>query len=299
VIGRLGSIRASLFLAANNEAQASQAMSELPGQITELRTSAARLPPVLAKIFVEAANKIEEQVSNEIIGQLSQSFDAQVTQRCERTISNRYPFQLKSDRDVPLRDFAELFGPNGVIDGFFTQNLASLVDTTKRPWTWRTDKLAQGRSETTLRQFERAAEIRDAFFAGGGEFPSISFTVTPVKLPDTAERVVLGINEARIEKTPGSTDPASVEWPGANPSNVAFIAVVGALFGEPTDPQLQKRGAWALFRLLKSGPMLKRGDGFVSTFKVENEEISYRFDVNTIDNPFLLPLAEFRCPAGL
>ena len=45
-----------------------------------------------------------------------------VTGACQQIIANRYPF-AKSDRDVPMADFAKLFAPNGIIDKFFSTNL--------------------------------------------------------------------------------------------------------------------------------------------------------------------------------
>jgi type VI secretion system protein ImpL len=299
VIKGLGSIRENLVLAAVSPVQADQATAALPAQITDLRTSAARLPSPFSAIVMAGADNIEAAVTGAAVAQLSQAFNAQVTQACQQIITNRYPFFPGSDRDVPLQDFSRLFGPSGIIDGFFNQHLASLVDMTKSDWTWRSDSLlARGLSADALKQFQRAAEIRDAFFAGGGNTPSVTFTVTPVTVPDTAEAAVLKINAATIESQPGVSAPAAAEWPGANPDNHAAIALRGGSFG--TVSILERRGAWALYRLLDAGSVLKRGDGFVATFKVEGEEVAYRFDVNSINNPLLLPaLRQFRCPTGL
>jgi type VI secretion system protein ImpL len=221
-----------------------------------------------------------------------------VTQACEEVVPGRYPFEANSDRDVPLQDFARLFAPGGLIDAFFEENLARLVDTSGPEWSWRDDSLlAQGMSEGTLKQFQRAAEIRDAFFSNGGGAPSITFTVTPVSLSGV-ESAVLKINATTIESDPTTTTPSAAEWPGPNPDNHAAIALRGGFFG--TVSILERRGPWAFYRLLDAGSVLKRGDGLLASFVIEGNEVSYEFAMNSLTNPVLLPaLREFRCPAGL
>ena len=85
-----------------------------------------------------------------------------------------------SDREVPLADFAKLFSPNGVMDKFFTQYLAPYADTSKREWTWRQESPVEpSLSPATLREFQRAAEIRDAFFQTGGNQPMVTLAMQP------------------------------------------------------------------------------------------------------------------------
>ena len=51
--------------------------------------------------------------------------------------------------------------------GSYNQYLQPLVDTSRPDWQWRQDNaLARTLSPATLREFQRAAQIRDAFFCG-------------------------------------------------------------------------------------------------------------------------------------
>jgi type VI secretion system protein ImpL len=298
LISELGAIRQNLVISAVSPMQAPQANAELPAQITNLRTTASRLPSPLAEMITAAADDIEADITGAAITGLSQAFDGQVTQACEQVVPGRYPFEANSDRDVPLQDFARLFGPSGLINTFFEQNLARLVDTAGGEWRWRDDSLlAKGMSEGTLKQFQRAAEIRDAFFPNGGDTPSITFTVTPVSLSG-ADSSVLKINATTIESDATTTTPSAAEWPGPSPDNHAAIALRGGFFG--TVSILERKGPWAFFHLLDAGTVLKRGDGLLASFVIDGNEVSYEFAMNSITNPVLLPaLREFRCPAGL
>jgi type VI secretion system protein ImpL len=60
-----------------------------------------------------------------------------------------------------------VFGGNGYFERFFKQYLEP-ADATQREWKWRQDNpVAKQMSAETVRQFQRAAQIRDAFFASG------------------------------------------------------------------------------------------------------------------------------------
>ena len=138
-----------------------------------------------------------------------------MTAPCQQVTANRYPF-AKSDRDVPMADFARMFAPGGVIDRFFSTNLAPLVNLSSKTWTWRPNpNLTRKLSDTTLRQFQQAAEIRDAFFPTGGNQPTINLEVKPLTLSGEAQTATLLINGASVVAQQGANAPSTVQWPGA------------------------------------------------------------------------------------
>ena len=53
---------------------------------------------------------------------------------CKQAVAGRYPFTPGSTNDIPLDDFARLFAPGGLLDKYFTDNLASFVDTSGPVW---------------------------------------------------------------------------------------------------------------------------------------------------------------------
>jgi type VI secretion system protein ImpL len=249
-------------------------------------------------MIMKAADDIEGEVAGTALSEIGQALE-EAAQACSQVVTNRYPFDPKSDRDVPLSDFARIFAPGGVLDGFFSEHLARLVDTSGPQWTSKQDsQVARGVSAGTLRQFQRAAEIRDAFFPNGGSTPSVMINITPLTVTG-ADSAVFKINATTIETLPMGNPSTPVEWPGPNPENYAAIAAKSGMFENVS--LLERRGPWALFRLLESGATRMQGDSIVATFTVEGgAEASYQFDVSSIKNPLRLQaLRDFRCPEGL
>ena len=227
----------------------------------------------------------------------SQALADQVTGVCQQVTANRYPF-AKSDRDVPMADFARMFAPGGVVDRFFSTNLAPLVNLSGKTWTWRPNaNLTRKLSDTTLRQFQQAAEIRDAFFPTGANQPTISLEVKPVTLSGEAQSATLLINGASVVAQQGANAPTTVQWPGAG-AGAASIAMLPELPDRIS--KLERTGAWALFRLLDAGSVLQRGNAVSASFVVGGREVSYQFSAASLNNPLSLPsLRQFKCPNGL
>jgi type VI secretion system protein ImpL len=266
-------------------------------QVASLRSNVTRLPQPLAGMMDKVAKDVAGDANDTSVAQLSQALADQVTGACQQVVANRYPF-AKSDRDVPMADFARMFAPSGVIDKFFSTNLAPLANTSGKTWTWRPNaNLSRKLSDTTLRQFQQAAEIRDAFFPTGGNQPTINLEVTPATLSGEATSATLQINGASVASQQGANTPATVQWPGAG-AGAASIALLPELPDHIS--KLEKLGAWALFRLLDAGSVLQRGNAVSASFVVGGREVSYQFTAASLTNPLSMPsLRQFKCPNGL
>ena len=232
------------------------------------------------------------------IAQIAEAMAQDVTAPCQQIIANRYPF-AKSDRDVPLADFARLFAPNGVIDRFFAANLAPLVNLTGKTWTWQPNpNLTRKLSDTTLRQFQQAAEIRDAFFPTGGSVAEHEFRGQAAD----AERRRADGDAARQRRdgrrpTGRATPPANVAM--ARRRRRRRLDHDGARHAGP-EVQLERTGAWAFFRLIDAGALIQRGNAVSVSFVVGGREVSYQFTSASLNNPLSMPsLRQFKCPNGL
>jgi type VI secretion system protein ImpL len=320
IIANLNEIHQSLTLLATNPSQAALANAALQTQVSSLRANANRLPPPFSDLMLKAAGSFEGDVTNASHAQLSRALGDQVTGSCQQIVPNRYPFTRGSTQEVPLADFGKLFSPGGIIDRFFTQNLTALVDTSQRDWSWRQDNaLARTLAPATLREFQRAAQIRDAFFSTGGSMPSINLGVVPPPITAGGMAAKLDINGTVVESKTGSNAPVAVPWPGAGTNRTAIT--VGPdqspqqqqpqrpTFGGPPPPQLtpagepsvlERQGPWSLFRMLDAASPTRQGDRIVATFIVGGTTLQYRFSVGSVQNPLSLPaLREFRCPTGI
>jgi type VI secretion system protein ImpL len=259
------------------------------------------MPQPFQDMFTKAAGFFESDLTNSSHTELQRRLGDQVTGTCQQIVVNRYPFTRGTDREVPLADFGRLFAPNGIIDKFFTQHLASMADTSKQVWSWRQDNpLARSLSPASLREFQRASQIRDAFFSTGGIIPSINLNVIPPPLSDANATVKLEVNGATVESKAGSTSPVAIQWPGAG-GNRAAVSVTTNSFGQPIGAPsvLERTGAWALFRLLDASSPVQRGDRIVASFIVGGRELQYQFTAGSVHNPLTLAaLREFHCPSG-
>ncbi|MGV7031525.1 type VI secretion system membrane subunit TssM [Methylobacterium symbioticum] len=292
-------------LEATNPNQAAAANNTLVTQTAALRALAARFPAPFEPMIRQIAAEFEGSATGAALSQIGKALADEVIRDCQQIAMNRYPFTRSSDREVPLADFAKLFGPNGSFDRFFTQNLAARADRSRPQWVWRVDdQVARGFSVATLREFQRAAEIREAFFSTGGTMPAVTFSVTPLTQTGDAGQAKLDVNGSVVAMQGGVATPTAVQWPGPAVPGRTVLQIEGApsFFGTSSGPAtiLEKTGAWSLFRLLDTGSVLKQGDAVIATLNAGSRQISYRFGVNTLQNPLALPaLREFRCPTGI
>ena len=261
-------------------------------------------------MITAAANDVEADASAAVIAKLRQSLGDEVSRTCEQLVPNRYPFTKASPRDMPLPDFARMFAPNGIMDRFLTQSLASYVDQKPESWTWRQDsRIARSLSPATLREFQRAAFIRDAFFPAGGNAPAFSVTVTPLTLPGDAANAKFDINGVAVMSQQSGNAPTSVAWPGSGAGRVVLTLGIGASTGgffstattaASTLQLFERQGIWSLFRFLDASTLQRQGDNVVASLTANGREVSYQFGVGGPKNPtWLAAFRDFRCPAGL
>lgn len=227
-------------------------------------------------------------------------WQASVLPFCEQALTNRYPFNRRARADVGMQDFARLFAPGGLIDGFFNENLQKLVDTRSRPWTWkRVNNVDLGISAAVLQQMQYAAEIRDAFFAGGPN-PSIQFQITPEALDPKAKSVLLEIDGQQVAfaHRGGQPNPVAITWPGS----VGLARVTFLPQKKKIENSLSRDGPWAWFRLLDAAEVRRTNvsDRKRVIFNVGGRISIFQLQSGSVINPFALPaLAKFSCPKSM
>ncbi len=276
---------------------AAQAQAELDAQIVALEAAAERAPGEVKGVAKEAAANLKGEAGAGAKDRLGRLLANNVTSACTAIVTNKYPFYATSSRDVTVGEFASLFAPNGVMDAFFKEHLDNMVDrgAGAKNWRWRTD-VGVGKllSNATLREFERAYEIRQAFFPAGSAAPKIDFTITPISL-DGALSVIFTVGSARVVYEHGGANEVPAVWP-VPPGGEVSVAVAPEIAG--TQNRLFRDGEWALFKLL-SGRMLPRGNEVTVSFDIGGRKATFKLRVLAGDNPFTLPaLREFRCPTG-
>jgi type VI secretion system protein ImpL len=227
-------------------------------------------------------------------GELLRSRQQQAAgQDCALFVNGRYPFRPDSRSDIPLRDFAELFGPGGRFDRFFQQALADKAQTSGRQWQW--NRQMQDVSATdVLTRAQLADHVQQAFFAGGGAMPKVDFTASIASQAELG-RIELEIDGQVLEAKGQAPASLSMSWPGPQSGQLRLSAWDTA--GRPLPP-VQYRGVWAMFRALDAGRLRAVGDlRYRADFEVGDAVVSVDIQPASLRHPFAdTALQRFRCP---
>jgi type VI secretion system protein ImpL len=295
LLNSLGAIQQGLVIAAGfNQAEAN---AQIPALIGQLKTAASRLPPELSRMVSAAVEDFEGDAASTTIAQINAELTSQVTGVCEGIVDGRYPFSKSPSRQVPLSEFAQLFAPDGVLDRFFNANLAVHANMGAGDWTWRADSpLAAKLSLQTLRQFQRAAAIRDAFFPGRSPMVKLDVTVNQVTAHDRIKQSILVIDDQPIQMRKAGNTPVTVTWPGgAGNTSVQLLPEMNN-----RESQILYQGPWAFLQFIRDGNPRQIGDVMQVDYVIGGRNITYEIRVNALVNPFnMAELREFRCPTGL
>ena len=299
VLSTIGQLQQQLLSVGNAAGERSPleviAQSGRGDLVKSLQSQAGLLPPVVGELISEVGGHSEGVTFSQARGELQTRFQQGVVQDCNAVVRGRYPFTPGSSLDVPPADFGRIFGYGGLFETFFKENLVALVDTTRRPWSWRAgaDGASLGVSVAMLREFEAAQQIRESFFRPGAQMPELHFNLIPIALDAGSTRFVLEIDGQSFEYRHGPQTSRPAAWPGPNPGSAA------ASFEDRSGghPNMSFQGPWALFRLLDAGHLQSTTDvRFTMNFDMGGHIAQFALEADSIRNPFgQRQLRAFRC----
>ncbi|QDG77468.1 type VI secretion system membrane subunit TssM [Labrenzia sp. PHM005] len=294
----------NLLVVANNPLQSETANSNVQIQASLLRSNATRFPSPIDRLIQQAAKEFDEEYKETSISQLNEKLKINVVGSCQKIVGRNYPFN-NGRSEVAMTDFAKLFSPSGIMQQFFDQNLKPLVNTSARPWTWKPEVTQADRlSNATLRQFERAALIRDAFFPTGNAYPSVGLQVVPRALSPQADAASMEVNGnlVLVNRGPGFNAeiqplPASFDWPGNSATPRMVLVVVPEVPGYKSRQEIH--GDWAFYRFVRANRVSSKGKSFVIRRTLGGRQVAFTVTLGTKPNPFFLSaVGEFRCPTS-
>ncbi|WP_299705949.1 type VI secretion system membrane subunit TssM [uncultured Tateyamaria sp.] len=231
--------------------------------------------------------------------EINTKWQSEVLPFCTRAINDRYPFNRQAQADVALQDFGRLFGPGGLMETFFDENLARFVDTSQNPWqVRRVNGIDVGVSNAVVQQFQRADEIKNSFFVAPG-LPNITLEITPSALDPNVERVTLETGGQTVSYAHGPPQASALRWPGelGARTRVAFTPTRSDVRNDVTHD-----GPWALFRLLDAAEVRRTNvsDRNRIVFNVGGRIAIFQLRAGSVLNPFTLDaLSTFSCPTSL
>lgn len=291
----------SLTVADN--ALANNSMPPASDTAAKLKMTANTMPPPFRAVLLALAGDGSREV-NQGIGQLlSRQMQAVVGDTCRLTIEGNYPFAADSRREVRIDDFTRVFAHGGVIDDFFTKTLSSFVDTSAKPWRYRT---LPGATEPVqgpdLEPFQHARAIREIFFADADQKQlSWKADIRVPELDPTISALMIDIDGQTLLYQHGPVTPFPVTWPGTRGGVRAELTAEPRI--RPETSTLAADGPWALMRLVQKGQI-------VETTIPGRTRVAFDFDgrkavldiaaVGSVANPLTSDvLKTFRCPSSM
>uniref|UniRef100_UPI0035627CA3 type VI secretion system membrane subunit TssM n=1 Tax=Rhodosalinus sp. TaxID=2047741 RepID=UPI0035627CA3 len=267
--------------------------------LARFRSASARLPGPMERWSKQISVGSAGIAADGTRAGIDALWKSEVLPLCERVVGSTYPFDDRARADASIKDFSTLFAPEGLIDSFFREHIAKYVDTSTRPWSWKAvNGTDLGISQAVLTEMQRAAEIRDAFFASGTA-PQIDFQVTPEALDPEARSVALEIDGQTVafSHSDGQPRPAAVAWPGS----VGMARIAFEPQASNSESMLDRDGPWAWFRLLDAAEVrnTNASDRKRLIFRVGGRIAIFQLQSSSVLNPFALPaLTSFSCPSS-
>jgi type VI secretion system protein ImpL len=152
----------------------------------------------------------------------------------------------------------------------------------------------------TLADFQRAQVIRDVFFRGGGNAPSIVLEFKPLEMDAKINQFLLDVDGKIVRYAHGPQVPVRVQFPGPGGRSQVRVSITPP---PPSGSSGKKfEGPWALFRMFDEVKIeeTSQSERFVTTIDVEGRRTVFEMLASSVRNPFRLPeLGQFRCPTAL
>ena len=292
--------------AANNpglaaqQAMAKVVSSEGADPLIGLQVQAAILPQPIERMFRTLHANIWAQLSELSLAYTQTVWARDVQPECQGAFAQRYPFTRAYDAapssDVSISDFTSFFAPNGTLDKFVAQNLATF--TTPGPLGQLSlisrNGLSLGISRTAMEQINRGRRFQAMFFNRGGT-PSARFWLTPSYLDSRliSARVTAGPVSLLYQHGP----PIATEfnWPPADEAANTSLQLT-PVSGRTVDVSAQ--GPWGLFRLLQAGQVTPgaSSDRATLAYKLDDYGVTFQLRANSVNNPITsTDFTAFRC----
>jgi type VI secretion system protein ImpL len=266
--------------------------------LNKLNAESARFPTPLREMLTALSSSSSAQAASMIRSSVTSNADAAVGQFCRKAIAGRYPLTRGASQEVTPGDFAQLFGPGGLMDDFFQKNLAQMVDISTNPWSFkRSVDGAPAGGAAALSSFQRAQVIRDVFFRGGTRTAQLSFSIKPVEMDAAITQISLDVDGQVLRYAHGPQLSQTMTWPGPRGSNQVRLQLTPQAQGSSG---ILHEGPWALHRFFDKIQITpgSSAERFVATMNVDGRKVVFEVIANSVQNPFSLrSLNEFSCPS--
>ena len=283
---------AALYFDAAEGARRSGAPAPAPDALVRLKRAgegqAAPLP-VMFKGIHDAGAGLAQGGER---ARLNALWNAGPAQFCRDAIAGRYPVDRASARDATADDFGKFFAPAGLMDDFFTRNLATFVDMGGARWRWRAAGGLAGASQAALDAFQRGARLRDMFFAGGARQPTLRFTLRPLAFDPAISSARFEIDGQEVAAAGQAA--VSLLLPSGKGNGGVRLSAPGVA------AELRNDGPWAWLRTVDRGVLEPlQPERYRLGLSLDGRKASWELTAGSVINPFRRDVTGFVCPAAL
>ncbi|WAF83435.1 type VI secretion system membrane subunit TssM [Metapseudomonas otitidis] len=280
-------VQLSAMSGASGDQLLGEAKNQAQAAAQRVSLGAERQPPLVQGLVKSVVSASTNTMMGGIRNQLNAAWTAEVVNVYRQSLAGRYPLDRNSTRDATLDDFGAFFGVGGVMDSYFRKYLQPYVDTSATTWRWQpgaAEKL--GISAGVLGTFQRAAQIRDAFFRSGNTTPMVRFELKAVAMDAAIDQFQLDLDGQQFSYDHGPSRPVAMQWPSPNSLGVVRLSVTPPTSAGRSGLTLE--GPWAWFRLLDQSDLTQGNapDRFTLRMRVDNLSISSELRASSAFNPF-------------
>jgi type VI secretion system protein ImpL len=258
---------------------------------TKLRIEAGKLPAPLRDVLLDlsssGADKVTQGASAILRIQAQTQMDRlvgmmawTVSEPCQKLIAGRYPF-ANSTQEVAAEDFNSFFAAGGTADEYFRKHLAPLVDTSVRPWRYKSPASAMqmanadgqnpgqplassgptltgellkllAQSGPNPEAFAQIGQIREMFFRDNdGKRMGWKGEYKVVSLDASVTEWVIDMDGQVQRYAHGAVQSVPLVWPGPRGGTMAELHANPRIKSDTSS--LSARGPWAWLRLMERG----------------------------------------------
>ena len=270
--------------------------------IIQLSLHAQTLPPPLNRWIQELAENADDQLLQRGLQAVNRRWQQEVVTEYEQRIADRYPFNPLAHQEVTLADMEIFFGPNGIFDHFYQEEILALAAERQKPANHISVEARDVSTPQSWQSLQRSAEqvqqIRRQFFNEQGKL-EVQFAIQPLQLSANKRRSILNLDGQLIDYHHDQQSEISLIWPnseeGSGGSKLTFVPTAK----EQSPRSIQASGRWAIFRLLqqaRSRPLDATGTEL--EFQLDGGEMTYRL-LSLTPLTDLKLFSEFELPRSL
>jgi len=188
-------------------------------------------------------------------------------------IRKKYPF-VESGPDADMATVMQFFAPGkGVLWAHYEAFLKKDVSRVGTHF-----KVRDGGASATYRKdlgpfLDRAQEITDVFFAGGGAQPSVPIEVRLKPAPNIT-KIVFDVDGQSLTYRNEPERWIAMKWPGDKHSGASIRA-----YGRRDEEFIPSEGEWGFMRLLSIARVNREGEYLSATWKLKATDTDLRIDV--------------------